>query len=102
MVEIMRLLKIRQTFNRQSAQDLETNPSINPQPPGTLLYLTLNFNKSSGPKRRTYQIFYLVQKIAVMQRKKNLSSVDVFVAAWFLALGLRLLVIRKGAHAFKT
>ena len=33
MVEIMRLLKIRQTFNRQSAQDLETDHSLNPQPP---------------------------------------------------------------------
>ena len=47
-------------------------------------YLTLHcliFNKRSSPKRRTYQIFYLVQKIAVMQKKKDLSSVDVFVAA---------------------
>ena len=97
MVEIMRLLKIRQTFNRQSAQDLETNPSINPQPPGTLLYLTLNFNKSSGPKRRTYQIFYSVETIAVLQRKKELSSVDVFAAAWFLALyvNLKVKVIRN-------
>ena len=37
-------------------------------------YLTLHcliFNKSSTLKRRTYQIFYLVQKIAVMQRKKD-------------------------------
>ena len=61
-------------------------------------YLTLHcliFNKSSSPKRRTYQIFYLVQKIAVMQRKKDLSSVDVFIAAWFFALSLRLLVIRN-------
>ena len=50
----------------------------------TFSYLTLHcliFNKSSSPKWRTYQIFYLVQKIAVMQKKKDLSSVDVFVAA---------------------
>ena len=50
----------------------------------TFSYLTLHcliFNKSSSPKWRTYQIFYLVQKITVMQKKKDLSSVDVFVAA---------------------
>ena len=61
-------------------------------------YLTLHcliFNKSSTLKRRTYQIFYLVQKIAVMQRKKDLSSDDVFVAAWLYALSLMLLVIRN-------
>ena len=37
-------------------------------------YLTLYcliVNKSSGPKRRTHHIFYWVQKIAVVQRKKR-------------------------------
>ena len=39
--------------------------------------------------------YYSVQKIAVLQRKKEMSSADVFVAAWVLALCVRLSLLVK-------
>ena len=55
------------------------------------------YNKSSGLKRRTNQIFFSVRTIAVLQRKKELYSVVVFAATWFpaLSVSLRLLVMRN-------
>ena len=41
---------------------------VGPAPFSYLTLYCLTFNKSSDPKRRTYQIFYSVQTIAVLQR----------------------------------
>ena len=61
---------------------MQVCPTANPTPFPYLTLYCLVVNKSSGPKRRTHHIFYSVQKLAVVQRKKELSLVDIFVATF--------------------